>query len=161
MIVFLKRARACSEAAVFTLCSLLQETIKAVNKVAQDLSQDDPGLVVEIPSPADLHQALGFAGSPLLQGANIEASRLAFINWMAAQALPVPGVSPNNRMGGTAWANLTSSQALQIQYGQWQVVPWVASIQQAGFAAPPARVLYIEGIGPGRCTMCAAPQIFG
>ena len=129
--------------------------------MAKDLKPDDPGLVVEIPCPADLHAAMGLLGSPLPPGANIEDSRIAFIDWLATRAVSVQDVSQNNRKGGTAWANLTSSQALQIQYGQWLVVPWVASIQQAGFAAPPARVLYIEGIGPGRCTMCAAPQIFG
>eukprot|EP00961_Rhodomonas_salina_P194967 2632361-Rhodomonas_salina.2 len=142
--------------------SLLGETTKAVNKVAKVLRRDDPGLVVEISSPADLHAALGYAGSPLLQGASIEESRIAFVNWLAAQALRVPGVSPNNKIGDTAWASFTSSiQAMLVLSGQWMVVSWVASIQQAGFAAPPARVLYMEGTGPGRCTMCTLPQIFG
>jgi hypothetical protein len=141
--------------------SLLHETVKAVNYVAKDLKPDDPGLVVEIPCLHDLHAAMGLPGSPLLPGASIEDSRIAFIDWLSTRAVSVQGVSQNNRKGHTAWANLTSSQALQIQNGQWLAVPWVASIQQAGFAAPPARVLFIEGIGVGQCTMCIAPQIFG
>lgn len=140
---------------------LLPETIKMCNHIVLTLNEDDPGLVVQVENLNRLHNALGLIGSPVPPGVNVEQSLYDFRNWLQASASNVVGVGPAKFFGPSGWHHLTERQANQIVYNQWQVIPWVASIQNANYPGPVAAVFWLSGTGPGRCDAFKAAQVFG
>lgn len=143
---------------------LRPETIRMANEIIVGLRADDPGLVVQILNADDLHLALALPGSPVVQGADAAESADAFRKWLIARALATPGVSPNSQIPpnsrSVAFHHLTERNANAIVYGGWQVIPWVAEIQNQ---APPVEmplVLWMAGTGRGKCDMFVADQVF-
>jgi hypothetical protein len=156
--VSLSSTLSCSEELKESMC---EETIRMVNKTSLGVTDDDPGLVVQILNMDDLHTALALPGSPVGQGADPAASSIAFRAWLIVRALAVAPASqcpPNSN--SVAFHHLTERDANTIVYSKWQVIPWVASIINH---APPLAmplVLWIAGTGKGRCDLFVAEQVF-
>jgi hypothetical protein len=121
---------------------------------------NDPGLVVQVEDIDRLHNALGLAGSPIPPGADAQQSLYLFRNWLQVSAAHVTGVGPENLFAPCGWHHLSESQANQIVYGQWLVIPWVSSIQNANYPGPLASVFWLSGTRSGNCHAFKAAQVF-
>ena len=141
------------------------DTVVAVNKVAKELKEDVPGLVVQILDYNRLHTAMGLPSSPVPQGLTPEQSANAFRNWLIASSLLAPGITPAHQVPtgttSTAFHHLTETEANAIVYGNWQNIPWAFAIQAAGLGGNVALVLWLSGAGRGKAHMFEAVQVFG
>ena len=144
---------------------LTADTVVAVNKVAKELKEDVPGLVVQILDYNRLHTAMGLPSSPVPQGLTPEQSANAFRNWLIASSLLAPGITPAHQVPtgttSTAFHHLTETEANAIVYGNWQNIPWAFAIQAAGLGGNVALVLWLSGAGRGKAHMFEAVQVFG
>jgi hypothetical protein len=144
-------------------CSLHLDSIRAANDILPSLSEDDPGLIVQIPNISMLHVALGLAGSPVVPGVDAQASYDAFMSWLRAQAALEPGVTVANSISVSAWHHLSDKQATNIVGLQWHnpTLQWLMSIR--GYAVPlghVAEVIKVTGTGRGRAEMFLCEPVF-
>lgn len=136
------------------------ETITIANRISPTLHIEDPAVIVEIVDIELLHNALALPSSPIAQGANPQASELAFRYWTVNTALLVQGITQaSNHIGIYGWHHLSQDQALAIVYQHWHVIPWTVDIRAANVGLF-ARVLWMSGSGRGKAHLSIAPQVF-
>ena len=145
---------------------LSEETVESANTIIVcGLKSDHPGLIVQISNEDDLHTALRLPAAPVAQGADANASAVAFRGWLIARALATPGVTPNcqcpPQSQSTAFHHLSEKNGNVIVYGSWQVLAWAAQIQGHHPSLEMPLVLWMAGTGRGRCDMFVANQVFG
>lgn len=140
---------------------LSKESIFMANKIVKTLSTDDPGLVVQITDSNSLHAALGLEFSPVVPGADVAASVVAFKNWLidvAHAALGPAAAQKHLGAGLLAWHHLSEEQAHRVIIN-WSHIPWLYTMrnhEQPEFAV----CMWMTGTGVAKAHMFARESVF-
>ncbi|KAH9102675.1 hypothetical protein AeMF1_020784 [Aphanomyces euteiches] len=131
------------------------------NLVVDEIDEDETGLVVQINDQSNLHAALALPSSPVVQGADANASLEAFRDWLIHGARNVNARSqvPENSSVSLAFHHLTGPEAVDMTSGQWLKYQWCTEIRNNGLLEF-ATVFWMDGTERRRATITIFQNIF-